>query len=129
MTICMHTSEGKKGGRNVCSLLLKHLNNKGLLDPDDPYKELVIIMDNCSHQNKNKMVLRLVVYFVERGYFESATFAFLIVGHTKNPCDRLFNLAKLTYRKSQVFTHDQFLEKGGENEHVRDFELASLFGR
>jgi hypothetical protein len=118
-------SEGKKGGRNVCSLLLKHLDDKGLLDPEDPFEELVLIMDNCSGQNKNKMVLRLVVYLVERGYFHRVTFAFLIVGHTKNPCDRLFNLAKLTYRKSNVFTHQQFLEKVGENQHVTAYPVTA----
>ena len=29
-------SEGKKGGRNVCSLLLKHLTDQKMLNPDDP---------------------------------------------------------------------------------------------
>ena len=118
-------SEGKKGGSNVCSLLMKHFHERNLLNSTDPYKELVLIMDNCSGQNKNKMVLRLVVYLVEKGYFASVTFAFLIVGHTKNPCDRLFNLAKLTYRKSNCYTHEEFMEKIGENQHVSAYPVTA----
>ena len=114
-----------KGGRNVCSLIMKHLNEKCNLDPDDPYKELVLVMDNCIRQNKNKMVLRVVVYLVKWGYFEKITVAFLIVGNTKNLCDHLFNLAKLTYHKSQVFTHDQLLEKVGENQHVSAYLVTA----
>jgi hypothetical protein len=61
--------EGKKGGCNVCSLLTKHFNERGLLNSNEPCKELVLVMDNYSGQNKNKMVLHLVVYLVEMGNF------------------------------------------------------------
>ena len=37
----------------------------------------------------------------------------------------LFNLAKLTYHKSQVSTHDQFLEKVGENQHVSAYPVTA----
>ena len=57
------------------------------------------------------MVLRLGLYLVEKRYFTSVEFVFLIVGHTKNPCDRMFNLLKLSYRKSNIYTMEQTIEK------------------
>ena len=53
-----------------------------------------IIFDNCTGQNKNNTVLKLLVYLTEMGYYSKVTFVFLKVGHTKNPGDCLFNLFK-----------------------------------
>lgn len=119
--------QGKKGGNNVASLLLKELSVvQGLIDignpPVDPIKELNIIMDNCGGQNKNNMVLRLAAYLVEMKYFMKVNFIFYIVGHTKNACDRWFNTLKKTYRRSNVYTMEQLLEvmKTNENINVND---------
>ena len=70
-------------------------------------KELTFIMDNCSGQNKNRMVLRLALYLVEADYFEKVNFVFYVVGHTKNACDRWFNMLKRTYRRSNIYTFEQ----------------------
>ena len=78
-----HEGEGKKGGDNVASLLLKEWKEQNWLR-DTPGKEMVILMDNCGGQNKNNHVLRLALYLVEAGYFKKVTFNFYIVGHTKN---------------------------------------------
>jgi hypothetical protein len=61
------------------------------------------------------MVLRLPLYLVEYGFYEEVEFVFLIVGHTKNPCDARFNSLKLTFRHSNVYTMAQAL--GKLNEH------------
>lgn len=53
------------------------------------------------------MVLRLALYLVEAGFYDSVEIAFFIVGHTKNPCDRCFNTLKTRYRGSNVFTMKQ----------------------
>jgi hypothetical protein len=93
-----HEGEGKCGRNNVALLVLETLQKKGLLDVNNPpSKKLMFVFDNCSGQNKNGMVLKLVVSLVEMGYFEEVEFMFLIVGHTKNPADRLFNLLKILY--------------------------------
>jgi hypothetical protein len=117
--------EGKKGGRNVASLIMYHLQRMGFLDAANPYKELNLIMDNCSGQNKNQMVLRLVPYLVEMGYFSKVNFIFLVVGHTKNPCDRLFNLCKKAYRKSQVFIMDQLVDASNGTTHVSGCRVSA----
>lgn len=43
---------------------------------------------------------------------------FLIVGHTKNAADRIFNLVKLQYRKRNLFTFGQLTEAVATSEHV-----------
>ena len=44
--------EGRKGARNVASMLMVYLKDKGWLDQKNPGKELTICADNCTGQNK-----------------------------------------------------------------------------
>ncbi len=59
------------GGNNVASLLIKDLHDSGLLDPTKgPGGHLVAAFDNCSGQNKNNYVLKLLcAWLVEKGFF------------------------------------------------------------
>jgi hypothetical protein len=104
-----HEGVGSKGGNNVCSLLHKTLDSEGLLRDDDPGLELNVVYDNCSGQNKNNTVLRYLLWIVEMGYFRRVNFIFLVVGHTKNAADRLFNALKLDYRKQNIYTMKELL--------------------
>jgi hypothetical protein len=102
--------EGGKGGNNVASLIMKHLQDRGLLEDGKKRKQLNIVMDNCPGQNKNNFVLRLAPFLQEKGYFSEVNFIFLVAGHTKNVADRLFNTLKRLYRKQNVFTMGMLLE-------------------
>ena len=102
--------DGAKGGNNVASLLMQALRDLGWLIADRCGGRLSIIVDNCSGQNKNKMVLRLALYLVEQGYFKNVEFIFYIRGHTKNVCDRLFNLLKIRYHKSDIYTMEMLVD-------------------
>jgi len=51
--------------------------------------------------------LKLALWIMAMGYFKSVQFIFLVVGHTKNAADRLFNSLKHEYRKQNLFTFDQ----------------------
>ena len=102
-----HTGTAYKGGNSVASLLMKTLRSNGLLREDEAGKELNVIFDNCSGQNKNNMVIRLVPLLVEMGYFERVNFIFLVVGHTKNAADRLFNALKELYRCHNIGTMEK----------------------
>lgn len=96
--------DGKKGGNNVASLLFKDIQDRGWVDEErGPREELTVVMDNCGGQNKNKMVLRMLGLLTELGLYRKVNVAFLVAGHTKNICDRLFNLLKLVYRKSNLY--------------------------
>eukprot|EP00957_Ditylum_brightwellii_P029800 2254075-Ditylum_brightwellii.AAC.2 len=63
-----HEGEGEKGGNNVASLIMKFLGlpENNLLSETKTGGELTIIMDNCAGQNKNRMVLWLALYLVEK---------------------------------------------------------------
>ena len=102
-------SEGRKGGDNVASLIMKTLHKLGWIQ-DGRAARLNIVFDNCPGQNKNNTVIRLVPYLVEMGYFHRVEFMFLVVGHTKNNCDRWFNTLKSKYRKSNVYTKSQLVD-------------------
>ena len=60
---------------------------------------------------KNGTVLKMGAYFVERGWFKKVSFIFLIKGHTKNACDRMFNVLKVKWHNSNVYTLQQALHQ------------------
>jgi len=95
---------GTKGGNNVASLLMKYLEDFEWLIPGRCGKRLTVIMDNCAGHNKNGHVLRLVLLLVELQFFKAVEFVFYVRGHTKNLCDRMFNLMKKRYHRSQIFS-------------------------
>jgi hypothetical protein len=111
-----HEGQGQKGGNNVASQLMKVLQHIGAMKEDEKGGPLTIVMDNCGGQNKNRMVLRTALFLVECGYFSSVLMLFLVRGHTKNNCDRLFNLLKDHFHKQNVYSYKQLL-KVLEGEH------------
>jgi hypothetical protein len=102
-----HEGVGKKGANNVSSLIMKTLRGLNLLREDSVGGELNIVFDNCSGQNKNNTVLKLAAWLMAMGYFKSVQFIFLVVRHTKNAADHLFNSLKHEYRKQNLFTFDE----------------------
>jgi len=113
-----HEGQMGKGGNQVASLLMKTLKHMELLRENETGNELNIVMDNCGGQNKNRMVLRLALLLVEAGYFKAVNMIFLIVGHTKNCADRLFNALKQLFRKSNVQTMEMLFEVLSQSENV-----------
>jgi hypothetical protein len=109
--------EGAKGGNNVASIIIHFLKERGLLD-GHKRKKLNIIMDNCGGQNKNRHELRLALYLVHKGCFADVEFMFLVIGHTKNVADCLFNIAKILYRKMNIFTIKKLTEALNHAEQV-----------
>jgi hypothetical protein len=103
---------GNKGSNNVASLLWKYLHDRKIVrynDDGTPQKgkRLTGIFDNCTGQNKNNNVLRLAPFLVDAGYFEEVEFLFYVRGHTKNVCDRTYNLMKIRFNNRQVWTFRQ----------------------
>jgi hypothetical protein len=105
-----HKGVGKKGVNNVASLIEKKLRQLNFLREDSVGGELNIIFDNCSGQNNNNRVLKLAVWLMAMNYFKEVNFIFLIVGHTKNAADRLFNSLKTEYSLQNLFTFQDLLE-------------------
>jgi hypothetical protein len=59
---------------------------------------------------KNRMVLRLLPLLVGLRVAKTVRAAFLVRGHTKNDCDRLFNLLKKEYRTSNVYIPSDLID-------------------
>ncbi len=97
-----HEGVASKGANNVASLILKTLSDANIICKNDNGGEMNIVLDNRSGQNKNNTVLRLIHYVVELGYFKTVRCVFLVVGHTKNSADMLFNVLKTIYRKKSL---------------------------
>jgi len=97
-----HEGTGKKGSNNVASHIMKTLRFMDIIRDNEAGGELNIFFDNCSGQNKNNTALKLLVWLCEMGYFKRVNFNFLIVGHTKNAADHLFNVLKLQYHKEHI---------------------------
>ena len=76
------------------------------------------MFDNCGGQNKNEMVVRFLMWVVEAGYFPLVQIIFLVKGHTKNACNRMFNLLKLDYHHTNTYTMEQCVENLNKNQHV-----------
>ena len=107
-----HEGIVRKGATNAASLIVNTLQQMNVLHENYLAAELNIIMDNCKGQNKNNTVLKLklAMWLKQMGYFKRVRIVFLIVGHTKNACDRLFNSLKKKYRQVNIFTVDQLIE-------------------
>lgn len=112
---CYQEEHGKKGGNNVASMIVDFLERTGRIQYDQDgnpvkRKRLTIAADNCGGQNKNNHVLRLPLYLVEKGFYEEAEVLFYVKGHTKNVCDRSFNLMKKSYHCRDIMTFDAEIE-------------------
>lgn len=104
-----YEGEAKKGGNSVASMLWKQLKLKGMLNGKCA-KEINFVFDNCAGQNKNRMVTRLLFFLVKLRITKVAKAIFLVKGHTKNDCDRMFNLMKYDYRKMNCYTPPELID-------------------
>ena len=99
--------DGKRGANNIASCLLKDYRARGFLSDGKNEGSLNIIADNCGGQNKNEDVIRFHMWLVEASWFSEINIIFLVKGHTKNACDRMFNLLKHEYHNLNVESFSQ----------------------
>ena len=109
---------GKKGSNNVVSCMHKTFTHQNIIREDDPGGVLNVFFDNCTGQNKNNTVLKYAVWLAEMGYFKKVNFCFLIVGHTKNAADCLFNAMKFDYWNHNIYTSEDLMAKLNKSEFV-----------
>jgi len=122
MRLCAHVcceDEGTKGWNNVASCIRRQLFHEGILGPDKKnIKEMNFVFDNCGGQNKNRMVLRMLLCMAQRRACDVANAIFLAKGHTKNDCDRMFNLMKAEHRKKNSHVPTDVEERLGAHKDV-----------
>ena len=109
--------QGDRGANNITSCLYKDFKARGYFNQRN-YGSLTIIADNCAGQNKNKHVVRFLMSLVELKWFPQITLIFLIKGHTKNACDRLFNLVKLNYHRKNIFDYNDLVDNLNNNKFI-----------
>ena len=66
--------------------------------------EYVMVMENCGGQNKNRMVIRFLLILTEIGVFKKSVNMYLVHGHTKNTCNRMFMLLKQNFHYKSIYT-------------------------
>jgi hypothetical protein len=93
----------------VASLIWKYLELQGLRNGSTAL-EINLVFDNCAGQNKNRMVTRLLFFLVKLKICRTVRAIFLVKGHTKNDCDRMFNLMKYDYWKVNCYTPSQLID-------------------
>ena len=114
--------EGDRGANNIASCLLMDLKRRGWMNRPN-YGELTYIADNCGGQNKNKVVVRFLMWLVELRVFPRVRLFFLVKGHTKNAVDRMFNLLKHSYHCLDIYTYDQLHKTLDMNQYVDVFKM------
>ena len=122
-------ADGRRGANNIASCLLKDFEKRGFFDRGEdgeelaPFESLTICADNCGGQNKNHTVIRLLNWMVEAGYVKEARLLFFVKGHTKNSCDRMFNILKKEYHGRNTFTMEQLVIRLGRNELITIIQM------
>ena len=76
------------------------------------------MFDDCGGQNKNRMALRFLFLLVKLKITKIARAIFLVKGHTKNNCDRLFNPTKMSHRNENVHTPTELMAHISEHEAI-----------
>ena len=84
-------------------------------------------MDNCGGQNKSRIIIRTVAYVKELAWAKAVNLTFLIKGHTKNACDRNFNLLKREWRNRNIYTMEQTFNVLNACENVHAIDASGFF--
>lgn len=82
-----HEGIAGRGGNEVASCLFKVLTSQVT-----EKNKIQIWCDNCAGQNKNKMVLTMLILLVKNKIFKEISVKFLMSGHSFMACDRDFGL-------------------------------------
>ena len=93
---------GVKSGNEVISML-QHISKLKSENVGEFPKKLRINTDNCSGQNRNRLLIWFCSLLVCTKQFDEVKMCFLIVGRTKNICDGSFGLGKRRLRRTNVF--------------------------
>lgn len=100
-----HEGVRGRGGNKIASRLLRVLNM------DVTHKRnLIIWSDNCAGQNKNKMVVYVMLFLVSNGVFDTIQQNFLTSGHSFMACDRDFALIEKRKRVMKSFVPNDLHE-------------------
>lgn len=81
---------GNRGANEIGSCVLHYIENL----TNTPCKDIIFWSDNCAGQNKNKFMIALYLYAVQKYNLDSIAHKFLIKGHTQNEGDSAHSLVE-----------------------------------
>lgn len=84
----------RKGPNDTVACLLNYF--EGL---DSKIRNVILFLDNCAAQNKNKFLWVVLQSLVRSGRFDRITLNYPVPGHSRLPCDRDFGLIERRRRK------------------------------
>jgi hypothetical protein len=71
---------------------------------------LYLQLDNTSHENKNQIVFGYLSMLDELGIFQKVKVGFLLVGHTHDHIDQMFNHFSVTLKRENVVSLPSLIE-------------------
>lgn len=113
-----------RGGNEITSALLKVFCTAQGMFLRKP--KCVIWSDNCTGQNKNKILVMLLIYLVASGVFEQIDQKFLVSGHSYLTCDRDFAHIERRKRVSKNFVPDDLEKMILSARHKNPFKVVRL---
>ena len=100
-------SHGHRGANEIGSCILRYLEKYVV---GSNCKDIIFWSDNCAGQNKNKFLIALYLYAVQKYNIETITHKYLIKGHTQNEGDSCHSLierqVKRLLRSGPVYVPD-----------------------
>ncbi|GFQ85298.1 uncharacterized protein TNCT_137631 [Trichonephila clavata] len=109
------------GGNEVASCLLKVITSNLTLK-----RNLTVWCDNCAGQNKNRMVLMIMIYAVAKYILDCIEFKFLVSGHSYLPFDRDFGIIEKRKRICKPMVPEEIAEMIAEARHVQPFNVVMM---
>ena len=106
---------GHKDSNSVANLLLMHIFKEWKGEDT-----LILYLDNCGGQNKNKTVLGFLFMLVEGTIFSRIHLCFMVPGHTKFEPDQLFGAISTTLKNrswlgdQELLAHVATVQYGGK---------------
>lgn len=92
-------TQGGRGASEIASCIFQLINNEVEFRC---MQDVILWSDNCSGQNKNKIILFAYMYMIEIGLVRSVEHKFLQSGHSFLDCDRDFALIEKKKKKTIV---------------------------
>ena len=100
----------KKSWNLQCSLLMMYLEAR--VQQHGPLPRILMIqVDNCGAENKNRIFLAFLGWLVAQGVFDTVLVSYLMTGHTHIDVDRNFSFHEVYLRKHDYATMDDLQEK------------------
>ena len=73
-------------------------------------ENLLLQLDNCAAENKNRYLFAYLSLLVAKGVFKTVTLGFLMVGHTHEDIDAMFSKLSESLRTGMTFTFPHLMD-------------------